>query len=140
MNVLDKVVAATPLGVRVRVPLRLDGVTTIGVETPPADLGLSARALNRAWTAVEALYRTGLHPGISLVVRHRGHVVIDRAIGHRRLDSDELMTTDSSACLYSCSKAVTALIIHGLVETGVLDLDDRVAKYIPEFANNGKQD
>ncbi|CAM3709293.1 serine hydrolase domain-containing protein [Smaragdicoccus niigatensis] len=140
MTTLDKVVAASPLGVRVRVPLRLGSVTTRGVETPPAELGLSASAVNRAWTAVEALYRTGLHPGMSLVVRHRGQVVIDRAIGHQRLDSDELMTTDVPACLFSCSKSVTALIIHGLAESGTLDLDDRVAKYIPEFAQNGKQD
>lgn len=140
MPTLDKVVAATPLGVRIRVPLRLASVTTIGVETPPDELGLSPSAVNLAWTAVEALYRTGLHPGISLVVRHRGHVVLDRAIGHLRTDSDELMTTDSPACLYSCSKALTALIIHGLVEAGTLDLDDRVATYIPEFAQNGKQD
>ncbi|MFH5208236.1 serine hydrolase domain-containing protein [Antrihabitans spumae] len=140
MNIVDDLVAATPLGVRVRVPLRLGGVTTRGVETPAADLDLSASAVNRAWTAVETLYRTGLHPGMSLVVRHRGQVILDRAIGHRRLDSDDLMTTDTPACLFSCSKVITALIIHRLVEQDLLQLDDTVAHYIPEFARNGKQD
>ncbi|NMN93695.1 serine hydrolase domain-containing protein [Antrihabitans stalactiti] len=140
MSIIQDLVATTPLGVRVPVPFRLGEVTTRGVETPPEDLDLSPRAVNRVWTAVEGLYRTGLHPGMSLVVRHRGQVVLDRAIGHRRLDSDELMTTDTPACLFSCSKVVTALIIHKLVEQNALALDDTVAQHIPEFAQNGKQD
>jgi CubicO group peptidase (beta-lactamase class C family) len=66
--------------------------------------------------------------------------VIDRAIGHRRMDEPELMTTDTPACLFSASKAISALVIHKLVENGTLALDDRVADYLPEFAANGKQD
>ena len=140
MSIIHDLVATTPLGVRVPVPFRLGEITTRGVETPPEDLDLSPRAVNRVWTAVEGLYRTGLHPGISLVVRHRGQVVLDRAIGHRRLGSDDLMTTDTPACLFSCSKVVTALIVHSLVEQNKLALDDRVAQHIPEFAQNGKRD
>ena len=134
------IVSATPLGVRVHVPLRLGSVTRIGEEVAPADVGARRRAVERVWTAVEALYRTGLHPAISLVVRHRGAVVIDRAIGHRRIDEPELMTTDTPACLFSASKAISSLVIHKLVEQGALALDDRVADYLPPFAANGKQD
>ena len=131
------IISATPLGVRIRVPLRLDAVTTIGDE---AATGAGRKAAQRVWRTVEALYRTGLHPAISLVVRHRGAVVIDRAIGHRRMDEPELMTTDTPACLFSASKAISSLVIHKLAEQGVLGLDDRVADYLPKFAANGKQD
>jgi CubicO group peptidase (beta-lactamase class C family) len=133
-------VSATPLGVRVHVPLRLGPLTTVGDETPPSDVGVRRKIVDHIWTAVEALYRTGLHPGISLVVRHRGAVVIDRAIGHRRMGEPELMTTDTPACLFSASKAISSLVIHKLAEQGALQLDDRIAEYLPKFAQNGKQD
>jgi CubicO group peptidase (beta-lactamase class C family) len=41
-------------------------------------------------------------------------------------------------CLFSASKAITALLLHKLVEDGALSLDDRVADHIPEFAAQGK--
>lgn len=123
-----------PFRARVRVPLRLGAVTTIGAETSAGEVGLRRGAIATVWRAVEALYRTGLHPAISLVVRRRGEVVLNRAIGHRLLGGDELMTPDTPACLFSCSKAITAVVLHKLA------LDDKVATYLPEFAANGKQD
>lgn len=130
--------AANPLGVRVQVPRRLTPVTTRGPETRPADVGLREGAVEDVWKAARALYRTGLHPGISLVVRHRGEVVLDRAIGHRVLGGDDLITTDTPVCLFSGSKALSAVLIHRLAQDGVIGLDDTVAGYIPEFAAHGK--
>ncbi|HET6847213.1 MAG TPA: serine hydrolase domain-containing protein, partial [Gaiellales bacterium] len=127
-----------PVGTRVRVPLRLGGVTTVHDEAPPASVGLSDSAVGRIWRAVELMFRTGLHPGISLVVHHRGRPVLARAIGHRRTDGEELMTPDTPACLFSCSKAITAVVVHKLAEDGVIGLDDTVASYLPEFGVNGK--
>ena len=37
--------------------------------------------------------------------------------------------------MYSCSKVITAVATMMLVERGVISLDDRVSKYIPEFEN-----
>jgi CubicO group peptidase (beta-lactamase class C family) len=127
-----------PLGTRVRVPLRLGPITTVDDEVAPEEVGLAPRAVNRITRAMELLYRTGLHPGVSLVVRHRGLPVVNRAIGHRLLGGEALMTPTTPACLFSCSKAITALVIHKLAEDGVVGLDDRVAEHLPAFAANGK--
>lgn len=127
-----------PVGTRVRVPLRLGPITTVSDEAAPASVGLSDAAVARIWRATELLFRTALHPGVSLVVHHRGRPVLARAIGHRRVDGDALMTPDTPACLFSCSKAITAVVVHKLVEDGVLALDDTVATYLPDFAANGK--
>jgi len=40
--------------------------------------------------------------------------------------------------MFSASKAITAMVVHLLDEDGLLHVDDRVADYIPEFAQNGK--
>jgi CubicO group peptidase (beta-lactamase class C family) len=118
--------------------MHLGPITTVGQEAPAGDTGLSERAVARIWRAAELLYRTGLHPGLSLVVRHRGATVVNRAVGHRVWDGLELMTPQTPACLFSCSKAITALVIHKLHEDGVLSLDDAVADHLPAFAANGK--
>jgi CubicO group peptidase (beta-lactamase class C family) len=68
-----------------------------------------------------------------------------RAIGNLRGNgpgerSDrEVLHPDASICLFSASKAITALLVHKLAEDGKLRLDDRVAEYLPEFAAHGKE-
>ncbi|MDO7868848.1 serine hydrolase domain-containing protein [Nocardioides jiangxiensis] len=128
-----------PFGTRVAVPRRLSPLTTVGDEVDPTTVGLRTDDVERIWKAVRAFYRTGLQPGMSLVVKHRGEVVVDRAIGHRRLGADDLITTDTPVCLYSCSKAISAVLVHRLVEEGGLALDDTVASHLPEFAVHGKE-
>jgi CubicO group peptidase (beta-lactamase class C family) len=114
-------------------------------ETPAADVGLSPQAVEKIWAAVQAMYRTGLHPGIALTLRRGGKVILDRAIGHARghgpgesgRNALPLRTT-TPICLFSASKAVTAILAHKMVEQGRLRLDDRVADTIPEYAVQGK--
>src|SRR5262249_45388992 len=47
---------------------------------------------------------------------------------------------DSLFTLYSASKVVTAMLVHLLAQRGQLDLDDRVADYVPEYARGGKEE
>lgn len=111
------------------------------------DAGLSTDAAERIWQRTEALYRTGMSPGIALCVRYRGRMILNRAIGHARgngpddTDADEkvLLTPDTPVCLFSASKAVTAMLVHWLAQEGKLNLLDPIAHYIPEFANHGKE-
>ncbi|HJQ43123.1 MAG TPA: serine hydrolase domain-containing protein [Jatrophihabitantaceae bacterium] len=131
--------AANPIGTRVHQPLRLGAITYAGTESDGSDLGLKKNAADRIWTAAEALYRTGLHPAISLVVRRHGEVVVDRAIGTLHFDGGGQMTTDTPACLFSCSKSITALILHRLAEDGQLTLDDPVGQHLPDFASESKR-
>ena len=113
----------------------------------PELAGVSQQVVDDVWTSVERLYRTGVYPGLQLSVRHRGVQVIHRALGHASgngpQDSPEApkvaMTTDTPICYFSASKAVTALLMHMLVEQGLLNLMDPVSYYCPEFAQNGKR-
>lgn len=116
-------------------------------EVRAGDAGLAADAAERIWQRTEALYRTGENPGISLCVRYRGQVILNRAIGHARgngPDDDAYaekipMQVDTPVCLFSASKAVTAMLVHWLAQEGKINLLDPVAHYLPEFANHGKE-
>ena len=132
-----------------RVPRDLAAVTSIAAaeEQAPGPSGMTRDDVNAIWSAVERLYATGMHPGISLVLRRRGRVMLKRAIGHARGngpgDEDERpvpMTPDTPVCLYSASKALAAMPLHLLSERKELSLLDPVSHYLPEFGRNGKRD
>jgi uncharacterized protein YbbC (DUF1343 family)/CubicO group peptidase (beta-lactamase class C family) len=91
---------------------------------------------------VEEAIRDGQIPGAVVLVWHDGSVIYDKAFGHRALEPrPERMTLDTIFDLASLTKVVaTTTAIMQLVERGQLRLNDPVAKYIPEFAQNGKED
>ena len=92
------------------------------------------------------VYRSGVHPALQICVRHRGAVVLNRAIGHargngpRELDGAAPVgaTPDTPMLIYSGAKAVTATLVHRLHERGLLDIGDPVAAYIPGYDRHGK--
>ena len=107
---------------------------------------ISHASVNRIWSAVEDLYRTGMYPGVSFCLRRHGKILLNRAIGHARgvqpsegLAAPVPMTTDTPVCLYSASKAVMAMAVHKLAEEGHVNLLDPVSFYLPAFGRNGKK-
>ena len=88
-------------------------------ESSARALGLRRRDLESVWNAIVSLYRTGLHPAISVCVRYRGSVVLERSIGHARgnqpdapsNESKILATPDTRFNFYSGSKCVTIDVI-----------------------------
>jgi CubicO group peptidase (beta-lactamase class C family) len=133
---------------RIHVRKDLASITTVAEEVDPVEVGMEERAVEKIWRAARDLYRSGVHPALQLCVRRHGEVVIDRAIGHARGNGPDdaraaeklLVTTDTPFCVFSASKAVTAMVVHKLHERGVLDIYDRVAEYIPEYAVHGKDE
>jgi len=81
-------------------------------------------------------------PGAVLVVGHNGKVVYRKAYGSRALEpKHEPMTLDTIFDLASLTKVIaTTTAAMQLVEQGKVRLNDPVAKYLPEFAQNGKDD
>jgi uncharacterized protein YbbC (DUF1343 family)/CubicO group peptidase (beta-lactamase class C family) len=81
-------------------------------------------------------------PGAVLVVGHDGKVVYHKAYGERELEPKHRpMTLDTIFDLASLTKVVaTTTAVMQLVERGKVRLNDPLAKYLPEFAQNGKED
>jgi uncharacterized protein YbbC (DUF1343 family)/CubicO group peptidase (beta-lactamase class C family) len=81
-------------------------------------------------------------PGAVLLVGHNGQVVYRKAFGNRALEPRrEPMTVDTIFDIASLTKVVaTTTAVMQLVQKGEVRVNDPVAKYIPEFAENGKDD
>lgn len=81
-------------------------------------------------------------PGAVVLVGHHGKVVYKKAYGMRSLEpTREPMTLDTIFDIASLTKVVaTTPSVLRLLELGQIRLNDRVSTYLPEFAQNGKQD
>jgi uncharacterized protein YbbC (DUF1343 family)/CubicO group peptidase (beta-lactamase class C family) len=81
-------------------------------------------------------------PGAVLIVGHDGHVVYRKTYGYRALQPrQETMTLDTVFDCASLTKVIaTTTAVMQLWEQGKFRMSDPVAKYLPEFGQNGKAD
>ena len=93
-------------------------------------------------SVIQRAIADGNIPGAVLVVGHDGAVVYRKAYGSRALDPrPEPMTLDTVFDLASLTKVIaTTTAVMQLVEQGKVRMNDPVAKYLPEFGQNGKDD
>lgn len=69
----------------INVPDSIDDVVRIADnEVNPEWLGLTERDRDIIWENVQALYRTGAYPALSICIRRHGEILLNRSIGHVR--------------------------------------------------------
>lgn len=76
--------------------------------------------------------------GASCCVRVGEKTVVDLWGGYTSIDKDQPWQEDTVSVVFSCTKAMTALCAHLLIERGQLELKEYVATYWPEFGQQGK--
>ncbi|MBP2329942.1 CubicO group peptidase (beta-lactamase class C family) [Kibdelosporangium banguiense] len=77
--------------------------------------------------------------GASVSVTVDGQTVVDLWAGVTDPATGAEWSEDTLVDVWSCTKGATALCAHILASRGELDLNAPVAKYWPEFAQNGKE-
>ena len=107
----------------------------------PETVGMSSERLAKIDEAVLESIARKETPGAVVLVARKGKIVYRKAIGDRAVEPKrEEMTVDTIFDLASLTKIVaTATSMMILVERGKVSLADPVARYIPEFAKNGKE-
>jgi len=96
--------------------------------------GMSAERLARLSGGMKELVDGGRLAGAVTMVSRHGKVVEYDAVGKRDIAANAPMQKDSIFRIYSMSKPITGVAMMILFEEGKWQLNDPVAKYIPEFA------
>jgi uncharacterized protein YbbC (DUF1343 family)/CubicO group peptidase (beta-lactamase class C family) len=80
-------------------------------------------------------------PGCVVLIGRRAGIVFEKAYGNRAIEPQTVpMTTDTVFDMASLTKPVaTATSVMILVERGQLRLQEKVAKFFPDFASKGKE-
>jgi CubicO group peptidase (beta-lactamase class C family) len=101
----------------------------------PESVGMSTERLARLNDGMKSLVDQGRFAGVVTIVARHGKVVEFAATGKRDLAADSPMQKDTIFRIYSMSKPITGVAMMMLFEEGKWQLNDPVAKYIPEFTN-----
>ncbi|MBP1948033.1 serine hydrolase domain-containing protein [Virgibacillus litoralis] len=110
--------------------------------------GMVAEPLNEIESVMESMISDNVMPGAVTFVARRGHIVQHEAYGDAAIYQDDsgnqledpvAMSKDTIFDVASLSKIFTTIAAMKLHEQGQFNLDDPVADYIPEFAQNGKE-
>ncbi|PZN08214.1 MAG: serine hydrolase [Bacillota bacterium] len=114
----------------------------------PEDAGMIGAYLDRIDGAVRTGIEAGVFPGAVVLVARHGRIVKHQAYGHAlkyATDREPLppsawlpMRPDTVFDLASVTKLFTSIAVMQLAERARIDLDDPVAKYVPEFGLAGK--
>lgn len=77
--------------------------------------------------------------GGALVVRRRGETVVELCAGYADRARRRPWQPGTVALSFSTTKGVASVVVHRLVEQGLLAYDEPVCSYWPEFAAGGKE-
>ena len=96
--------------------------------------GLSAQRLGRLETFLRDRYlETGAIPGGHVEVWRRGLRAYSAFFGKMDIARNKPLREDAIYRIYSMSKPVTGVALLMLAEEGLVDLNDEVATYIPQW-------
>ncbi len=101
----------------------------------PESVGLSSAGLERATAALQAHIDAGDVAGVVAAVARDGKLVYFEALGQRDLQTRDPMPQDALFRLYSMTRSITSTAAMILWEEGKFQLDDPIATYLPQFAD-----
>ena len=78
------------------------------------------------------------YPGAAVLISKEGRILYQNAYGYSNLENDVPLKTDAKFRIASVSKQFTAAAILNLQEKGLLNVNDRVSKYIPELPRSNE--
>ncbi|MFN2427107.1 MAG: serine hydrolase domain-containing protein [Candidatus Binatia bacterium] len=84
-------------------------------------------------------FACGEETGAAVAVHVDGENVVDLWAGYADLEGKRPWRRDTIANIFSTTKGVTAILLHRLVEEGLVELDAPVVRYWPEFGQAGKE-
>lgn len=82
---------------------------------------------------------SGNEVGASIAVNINGEEVLDIWGGYKDRETKEPWLKDTLVNVWSSSKVISALAVLMLIDQGKIDAFEKVSKYWPEFAQNGKE-
>ena len=85
-------------------------------------------------TYLNSLEQCGI-PGCDCAVIHNHELVFRHTTGYADVKGETPLTEKNTYFLYSATKLFTCTAIMQLIEKGLIDLDDPVSNFLPEYKN-----
>ena len=108
--------------------------TSSSATAAPASV-VTATAKARIDSTLDAFVASGRLVGVSALVWEKGAEAYFGAFGMADREAGRPMKRDAIVQIYSMTKPITGVALMQLYEQGKFQLDDPLAKYLPEFAD-----
>ena len=99
----------------------------------PERVGMSTPRVELMTPAMQNVVDQGKFSGVVTLVARHGKVVHFDAVGKQDIEANRPMAKDTIFRIYSMTKPITGVAMMILFEQGKWQLNDPVAKFIPEF-------
>jgi CubicO group peptidase (beta-lactamase class C family) len=108
--------------------------SALEVRTDPGEVGLDPRRLQRVDRRLQRFVDEGSLPGFLVTVSRHGERVHVARGGSRDVERGLPVEDGTRWRIYSMTKPLTSVAAMMLYEDGAFELNDPVARYLPEFA------
>jgi CubicO group peptidase (beta-lactamase class C family) len=131
MRLLHVVCAAIVAGV-LFIPLMAGAADPLR-RAQPEEVGMSSDRLARLGEVLSADVESGRIPGAVILVMRHGKIAYFEAFGLENTRNRAAMLKNSIFRIYSMTKPVVSVAVMMLWEEGRFDIDDPIAKYLPDL-------
>ncbi|MFJ7215236.1 serine hydrolase domain-containing protein [Amycolatopsis sp. NPDC098790] len=110
-------------------------MANLKVDVDPAEAGFDADRLSRIDAHFDRYVENGRLPGWLAVVSRHGRIVHVGSGGYSDVEAGTPVETDTLWRIFSMTKPITSVAAMMLAEEGLLELDDPISRWLPEFAS-----
>lgn len=100
-----------------------------------AEAGLCPQRTARLLAVLQSEVDKKRLPGAVVLVARHGKIALFESLGSQNPQAGEAMAPDSIFRIYSMTKPIVSVAVMMLMEQGLVLLDEPVARYLPEFAD-----
>jgi CubicO group peptidase (beta-lactamase class C family) len=82
---------------------------------------------------------SGSEVGASVTIYYNDKIIADLTGGIANLNTGKIYDKNTLQLVFSSTKVLTSLVVAKFVEKGILDYDEKISTYWPEFAQGNKE-
>jgi len=106
----------------------------------PESVGISSELLEKIDSVAKHAVNEKMTPGIQLLVARKGKVIFNRNYGKHTYEGSTKVSFDDMYDIASLTKIVATLpLLMELEEKGIVSLDTKLSKILPEFKKSNKE-
>ncbi|MGM5471367.1 glycoside hydrolase family 3 N-terminal domain-containing protein [Flavobacteriaceae bacterium LMO-SS05] len=106
----------------------------------PERVGMSSKKLLKLDSIAQLAIKGKMTPGIQLLVARKGKVIYNKSFGKHTYEGDEAVKPNDLYDVASLTKILSTLpLLMELEEKGVISLDTKLSKILPEYHNSNKK-
>lgn len=109
------------------------------IAASPREVGLDPSKVEELFKRAEREVAEGLLPSTQIAIARNGKIGAMKSFGRAvQGGAEQPATNETLYCVFSCTKAIVSSAMWILIGDGKLDINERAAAIVPEFASNGK--